>query len=79
MALEQQSITAHKEESMKRRLAISRSRIGLIAATRGMLGAGIGLLLSRKIPEKRRRKIGVALVTVGAISTVPLLVGLFHK
>ena len=46
--------------------------IGAIAATRSMLGLGIGLLLSTRIPEARRRALGWTLLGVGAVSTVPL-------
>jgi hypothetical protein len=53
--------------------------LGLIAATRGMLGAGIGLLLASKIPEQNRKKIGWPLLAVGAISTIPLAIDLIRK
>ena len=46
---------------------------GFIIATRAALGAGIGLLLSERLSAERRRRIGTALVTVGAITTVPAL------
>ena len=48
------------------------SEIMLIAMTRGMLGAGIGLLAAGKLNDERRRTIGRTLVLVGAISTIPL-------
>ena len=41
-----------------------------IVATRAALGVGIGLLLAGKLKDKRRA-IGVALVTIGAATTVP--------
>jgi len=47
--------------------------IGLIAGTRGMLGAGLGLLLSRKLQDEQRIAVGWTLVMVGVITTVPLL------
>ncbi|HLX62061.1 MAG TPA: hypothetical protein VKX17_12335 [Planctomycetota bacterium] len=47
--------------------------IGLIAGTRGLLGAGIGLLLASKLDEKQRKAVGWALVGVGAATTIPLL------
>jgi hypothetical protein len=46
--------------------------VGLIAGTRVALGVGIGLLASTRIDESARRKAGVALVTLGALSTIPL-------
>ena len=55
------------------------SEIGLIASTRGMLGAGIGLLLSGKLSAEQRRAVGWALVGVGAVTTVPLIMTLFGQ
>jgi hypothetical protein len=49
------------------------SDIALIASTRAMLGAGIGLLLSDKIAKEQRRAIGWTLVAAGAITTLPLV------
>jgi len=41
--------------------------------TRGALGLGVGLLVSEHIPVERRRRIGGALVALGAATTVPIL------
>lgn len=57
---------------MKRK-QLSISEIAMIAGTRGMLGAGIGLLLSGKLNKDQRRAAGWALVTVGAVTTIPLV------
>lgn len=46
--------------------------IGLIAGTRTALGIGIGLLVSRKLGEKARRRAGLTLLIAGALSTLPL-------
>ena len=46
--------------------------IGLIAVTRGMLGAGLGLLLADRLTPRERKSAGWALFLVGAASTVPL-------
>jgi hypothetical protein len=51
--------------------------LALIAGTRGMLGAGIGLLLSGKLSKDQRRAAGWTLVAVGAVTTVPLLMSVF--
>ena len=53
--------------------------VGLIAATRGMLGAGIALLLADKISQHNRKTIGWPLVAIGVISTVPLVARAVHK
>jgi hypothetical protein len=46
--------------------------VGLIAMTRAMLGAGIGLLVSDKLSPEYRRAIGWTLVAIGVVTTVPL-------
>ena len=53
--------------------------IFLIALTRGIAGAGLGLLLAEKLARKRRRQIGGVLLGIGALSTVPLLLNLFKR
>ena len=53
--------------------------IAMIASTRGMLGAGIGLLLSSKLSKDQRRAIGWTLVLVGVVTTIPLAMNLFSK
>jgi len=63
--------------SMKTELAIP--ELMLIAATRGMLGAGIGLLVADKLTDRHRKTVGTALVAVGALSTVPLLLMVFKR
>ena len=44
----------------------------LIGMTRGMLGAGLGLLLSGRLDGAQRRALGWGLVAVGVVTTVPL-------
>ncbi len=51
--------------------------IGLLAMTRAALGVGLGLLLSSKLDERQRRAAGVALVLLGALTTVPFAVHFF--
>jgi hypothetical protein len=53
--------------------------IALIASTRGMLGAGIGLLLSGKLNKDQRRAAGWALFLVGAVTTIPLVMNLIDR
>jgi uncharacterized membrane protein YfcA len=43
---------------------LSVPELGFIVATRGMLGAGLGLLLSDKITTQQRRAVGWMLVAV---------------
>jgi hypothetical protein len=53
--------------------------LGLIAATRGMLGAGIGLLVASHLSEHKRRMVGRCLVAIGALTTIPLLLDVLSK
>lgn len=46
--------------------------MALVAATRGILGAGAALLFGKKISERRRKVVGWTLFAAGAISTIPL-------
>ena len=47
--------------------------IGLIAATRGMLGAGIALLVAGRMTPEQRAKVGRILFGIGAATTIPLM------
>ena len=53
--------------------------IALIAGTRGLLGAGIGLLVGARLDDDTRKAIGWTLLLVGAISTVPLVLDVMNK
>jgi hypothetical protein len=54
-------------------LVLSPPKVGFIVATRAALALGIGLLVSRKLSESRRRALGTSLVTLGAVTTIPAL------
>jgi len=47
------------------------STFGFVVGTRVALGFGLGLLVASRIPESRRRQLGLALVGLGAATTVP--------
>lgn len=53
--------------------------LGLIAGTRAALGAGLGLLLADRLPERERRAVGWTLLTIGAITTIPLGLTVFER
>jgi hypothetical protein len=53
--------------------------LGLIAATRVLLGAGIALLLADKLNADQRRAVGWTLTAVGALTTIPLALDVFTK
>lgn len=46
--------------------------VALIGATRGMLGAGIALLVAEKLTPERRTRVGRILLAIGVASTIPL-------
>jgi hypothetical protein len=46
--------------------------LALLAMTRGMLGAGIGLLAAGRLRENVRRPVGWILVAAGVLTTIPL-------
>jgi hypothetical protein len=53
--------------------------IALIAGTRGMIGAGAGLLLADRLNDDQRKSIGWTLLIIGAISTIPLAIAVLSR
>lgn len=53
--------------------------LALIGGTRGLLGAGVALLLAGKLKEDHRKAIGWSLFLFGAISTIPLAIDVLSK
>lgn len=53
--------------------------IMLIAGTRVALGAGLGLLIGSRLSRDARNAAGWALVGVGALSTIPIVIGILGK
>ena len=53
--------------------------IGIVAATRGMAGAGVGLLVSQYLRPETRRAVGWTLLAVGALTTIPIVMALLGK
>ena len=52
-------------------LTLDLPEFGFVVGTRVALAFGLGLLASSRIPEPERRAIGLALVGIGMIATVP--------
>ncbi len=48
-------------------------QLGFLIGTRAALAAGLGLLLSGKLPAKARKVVGAGLVAIGVATTVPAL------
>ena len=57
-----------------KRIDLSIPQFAFVIATRAALGAGIGLLLSQRLPRKSLRALGLTLVALGALTTVPALI-----
>ena len=51
----------------------------LIAGTRVALGAGMGLLIGDRLGRDVRKGAGWALLAVGALTTIPIVVGVLSK
>ena len=64
---------------MKRDVELSLPEFAFVVATRAALGAGIGLLASSRLPKRTRKRVGVSLLTVGALTTLPALYLLFGR
>jgi hypothetical protein len=57
-----------------RKTELTVPEIGLIAATRALLGAGVALLFADRLTAEQRQAIGWTLVGVGALTTIPLAI-----
>jgi len=53
--------------------------IAMIGGTRVALGIGVGLILASKLDDSKRKGAGWALLAVGALTTIPLLLGVLGK
>jgi hypothetical protein len=51
----------------------------LIAGTRVVLGAGIGLLVSTRLNNDQRKAAGLCLALVGGLTTIPIALGVIGK
>ena len=54
-------------------------KIALIAGTRVALGVGIGFLISDRLKKDQRKAVGLALVGMGVLTTVPIVAGILGK
>jgi len=54
-------------------------QIAIIAATRGALGFGAGLLLADKFRKTKRKALGWSLFVSGLVSTIPIAMHVFRK
>jgi hypothetical protein len=56
---------------MSKMLTLNTPRFAFVVGTRVALALGVGLLVSRRLSESRRRQIGSTLVGLGLATTVP--------
>lgn len=61
-----------------RQITVPLHELAFVAATRGLAGAGIGLLLSEHLPPAARRAVGWTLLAIGVATTVPIAVSIFR-
>jgi len=61
------------------RYSVTLPEVALVAVTRGMGGAGIGLLTASAMRPTTRRALGIALLAVGVLSTIPLILDILAK
>jgi hypothetical protein len=59
-------------ERLMRTLNVSFPEVAFVAATRGMAGAGIGLLAASHLKEGSRHKLGFLLLAIGILTTIPI-------
>lgn len=62
-----------------KRIDLSLPEFGFIVATRAALGAGVGLLATRRSCRRTRQRAGLALLIVGALTTAPAAFLLFGR
>jgi hypothetical protein len=58
---------------------VSIPELAFVAGTRGLAGAGVGLLLSGYIKPDTRKAVGWTLLAIGALTTVPIAATLIHR
>jgi cation transport regulator len=51
---------------------VSFPEIAFVAGTRGLAGIGIGLLAANYLKSRERKKLGIALLAIGILTTIPI-------
>ena len=62
-----------------RELRLTLPELAMIAGTRAALGAGVAFLLADLLPRDRRMAVGWTLLSIGALSTIPLAIEVLGK
>ncbi len=58
---------------MQRKLKLTRPNLAFMIATRAMLASGVGLLAAGRIPPRVRRIVGLGLLAIGVVTTIPMI------
>jgi hypothetical protein len=59
------------------RIVLHPAWLGFVVGTRAALAFGAGLLVADRIPDGKRRRIALALVAAGVLTTVPAAMAVF--
>jgi hypothetical protein len=70
--------SSRAQEDTMREHSVTLPELALIGATRGMIGFGVGLLISERLGSDHRKAVGLTLLIAGALSTIPLAIRLFR-
>lgn len=62
-----------------REIPLTLPEIGMINSTRFIIGAGVGLLLAGKLDDDTRKAVGITLVAVGSLVSIPVALAFFGK
>ena len=62
-----------------KQISMNLSELGLVMGSRALTGAGVALLVAERLPPQRRKAVGMALLTVGVLTAIPLLANIFGK
>ena len=63
----------------RRQMKVTFPELALVAGTRAAAGVGVGMLLSNLMSRQKRKTLGIALLTAGAVSTIPIMKHLWSK
>src|SRR5215204_1353489 len=76
---EKRDMSEITSDGRRKRITLTLPELVFIAATRGAIGVGAGLLLANKLSTKQRKAIGLPLLIGGLLSTIPIALHVFGK
>jgi hypothetical protein len=62
-----------------REITLTLPEIGMINSTRFIIGTGVGMLLAGAMDDSARRAVGIALLAVGTLVSIPMAVSFLGK